>query len=117
MAYYVDHIALTVKKSSCGTDFQTKQAAENALADYIYFSTTYGIDVANIEAVRGGEYADFRSAKNALISEAASDLRKDGQSAEAYERYSRAWRVKNPNESTTFESLGFAPHQPLKVTP
>jgi len=96
-----------------GSDFHTEQAAKNALADYIYFNTTYGIDIENVEVVRGGEYTHFQAAKSALISEMSVALRADGQSADAYDRYRRAWDVKNPNESQTFESMGFAPHQPL----
>lgn len=113
MAYYVDHTTLSVKQSSCGTDFQTEQAAQNALEDYVRLNTTYGIDIENVEVIRGGEYTHFQAAKSALIDEMSVALRADGQSADAYDRYRRAWDVKNPNEPSTFESMGFAPHQPL----
>lgn len=96
-----------------GSDFHTEQAAQNALADYIRLNTAYGIDVANVEVVRGGEYESFMSARGALINALHLELKHEPESADAYDRYRRAWDVKNPNESQTFESMGFAPHRPL----
>ncbi len=119
MAYYVDHTTLSVKQSSCGTDFQTEQAAQNALADYIRLNTTYGIDVDpdNFGVVSGGPYRDFLSAKNALIEFAiAAQAQVKGHAvmeAIAETFYLRALDARNPNESTAFESMGFAPHGPL----
>ncbi len=96
-----------------GSDFHSEQAAQNALAEYIRLNTTYGIDVASVEVVRGGEYTHFQAAKSALITEMSVALRADGQNADAYDRYRRAWDAKNPNEPQPFESMGFASHQPL----
>lgn len=97
-----------------GSDFFTKKAAENALADYIYFNTTYGIDIENVEVVRGGPYADFVTARTALSDTIFEEFQKSaGFNQGAFARYKQALAVKNPNQPQTFESMGFAPHQPL----
>lgn len=97
-----------------GSDFFTKKAAENALSDYIYFNTTYGIDVANVEVVRGGPYADFATARTALSDKIFEEFQKSAEFNQgALARYRQALAVKNPNESQPFESMGFAPHRSL----
>lgn len=96
-----------------GSDHFTEQAAQNALADHIRLTTTYGIDVANVEVIRGGEYAHFQAARSALITALHLDLKHAPEDADAYDRYRRAWDVKNPNEPQPFEEMGFAPHGPL----
>ena len=102
-----------------GSDFHTKQAAQNALDDYARLNTTYGIDVDpnNFGVVSGGPYRDFLSAKNALVEfTIAVQAQVKGHAvmeAIAETFYFRALGARNPHDSTTFESMGFAPHQPL----
>lgn len=96
-----------------GSDFHTEQAAQNALAEYIRLNTTYGIDLENVEVVRGGEHKSFQSAKMALVEAVANQNQEGWQSAVSTDLYRRAWDVKNPNELQPFESMGFAPHQPI----
>jgi len=97
-----------------GSDFFTEQAAQNALEDYARLNTTYGIDIENVEVIRGGPYADFVTARTALSDTIFEEFKKNpGFNQHAFARYKQALAVKNPNESQTFESMGFAPHGPL----
>jgi hypothetical protein len=117
-----------------GSDFHSEQAAQNALDDYLRMSIIamsremdalnaggYMPDYVNVTVISGGPYPDFLSAKNALVAVCESCF---SEAIEACERANEklssakvalelAKLARNPNESTTFESMGFAPHQPL----
>ena len=117
-----------------GSDFHGKQAAQNALDDHLRMSLVamsremaalnaggYMPDYVNVTVEAGGPYPDFLSAKNALIAVCGRNLREKDEDCEWADKKRESARValelakatRNPNEPTTFESMGFAPHQPL----
>ena len=117
-----------------GSDFHSKQAAQNALDDHLRMSLVamsrkmaalnaggYMPDYVNVTVEAGGPYPDFLSAKNALVAVCERNLREKDEDCGWADKKRESARValelalatQNPNEPQPFESMGFPPHQPL----